>query len=628
MISNVANILTGAIQLPDRREIWEWAHGDRAKGIEPRVVFGADTPYPGPYDIANSPWNREFFRAFKNPYVREITAVMPPQESGKTLTGEICLSWRAVTRPARMAYNITTNVKAGKLSETRWEPLFAAIPSLAERFSEDRHLKKKARIIFRDGSYLLLQGAEVKGNRSSDSIQVQLNDEVAEWDRPWVKEMHGRLGAYRETCKKMNISVGGKRGSELHERFLAGNQGEWCHRCPHCSTIYHYVHDPRDPRCNIRYDIGAAVMHADGRIDLRAFAKTVHVRCENPRCARPIVYDAGLLKQLNADGVYVPANPDANPEIVSLHANAFAIGRRPWHELLEPWVRLNLRGGHFAEEVLRTFICEDLAEFWDEKPIVVAAEIKTSDYTRADVVKPGSVRKNRPKEMVRLMSVDNQRGAKGDIPHRWFVARAFSVPDAKGLIWTWLIDCGRIDEWDKVRAKQVELGIPDPTPIAPGPFTVVDAGYDPIDVYEVCGKYRWYALHARVQEEFLHSAQSPMAGTRQLFSEMRFHDLGFGTAEQGRLVTPYLLWAHDKIYDHLAHLRNAGQWEVPYDINTFCPEYAQHMNGRHQIMEVSKKSGEEKRRWATIAGYPDHMFTCEAQLDVIGHMAGLYKKEI
>ncbi len=612
---DVAEIIREAAVLPDRRMPWEWAGGIMADKSDAAVNFGNTTGFKGVYDIDNVPWIKAFLAACANPYVREASMLGPPQESGKTKGVETFLGYRICTDPANMAFNITTNVKAERWSETRWEPMLDSTPAIKEKFSRNKNHKKRTQIIFRDGTFLIIQGAETEGNRASDSIEVQVNDECNLWQAPWLKEMHDRTLAYPDTCKKINTGVGGKINSEWHQRFLAGNQGEWSHLCPECSKPFAYVFNSEHPKCNIRFDVNAAIVHADGRLELREFAKTIVVNC--PECAHKMTYHRDRLRRLNLAGLYVDRNPDHDPSIASFHVNSFAIGRQPWENILEPWVRLHMRGGVFAPEVLREFINKPLAEFWDEKPFAVSTELKLAGWTRAEVMKPGSW----SEELFRIMIVDNQRGKRGDTEHRWFAGIAFS---ATGRIR--VFDAGRIEEWAAVKKKQIDLGVPDPTEQKPGPWVIVDRRYDPTTVDEMCARYKWYGSMGSQADEFIHPPWSPFAGTRQLFSEMRMMDIGFGEANAGRTFATFFHWSSQKIQDKLAKLRNEGKIEFAADSATWCPELPTHMNSHRQVMMPDKR-GNETRTWVKIGDTPDHLYDIVSQAVVIGYMAGIYRDD-
>lgn len=603
---------------PDFDEIWEWAARN--------VNFGSSASYRGGFDIANVPWTKEIYRDFRDRYVREITVIMPPQESGKTTAGEVCLSWRIDTQPAKMAWNTVTNVKAGTWSETRWGQLPKYIPALKARFSPDRYKTKKSRVIFNDGTFLLIQGAEVDANRQSDSIEVQINDEVMLWDRPWLEEMHTRTRAYRNNRKILNLSLGGNAGSELDEVFHEGNQKEWCHVCPKCNRPFPYVFDHRKKGSNIRFDLSKVVQFEDGRMDLRAFEQSIYTFCSHEHCGEQLTYDPDTWARLNAGGVYVPMNPTADPAKVSIRANAFAIGKRPWVEILKPWVRLNLRGGIFNNEILRKFITTDLCEFWENKPIVVNAELKLGTYTRADMQRPPAFANGKcisgwADEWIRVMAVDNQRGAKGDIPHRWFVCRAIAKDGRSRLV-----DCGRVNEWDELQARARLLGVPEWSAARPGPWVVVDRAFDSVEVDEICARFKWYGAMGADQTEFVHGPASPYAGKRMQFSDDRYIDVGFGTQEQGRRHAIYFLWSSQRIQDYLALLRagKAEAHDLPADLMTFCPEYAEHLNSHRQRM-VEGRKGEEKLEWYKLSGWADHLYDCESEIVVLGLKAGVFK---
>jgi hypothetical protein len=615
-VGYVEQALRRHVLIPDRREVWEWAGGSRPDKSDAAINFGNTTAFKGVYDVDNVPWTKEFLRAANDPRVREVTFVAPPQDSGKTKAAEVFLANRICTKPTNIAWYTSTNVKADQWAETRWEPMLRSVRGIAEKFSDNQNAKKRRRIVFKDGTYLLIMGAETEGNRASDSVEIVLRDEVYLWQRPWVKETDDRTAAYRDTAKRINFSVAGEKEGELHEKFLAGNQLEWCHHCPKCDSVLEYVFNSKDPRCNIRFDVNAAILHADSRMDLREFKKTIRVICQNAACKHEMGYDRQRLAEMNRRGVYVPKNPNADPTIVSLHVNAFAIGREPWEQILAPWVRMHIRGGVFAQSVLREFVIKKLAEFWDERPFVVSTELKVSNFIRNEVLQP------QPNELLRVITADNQRGGRGDVPHRWFICVAFGKDGTCRVV-----DGGRLNEWEQLRAKQIELGVPDATEDRPGPWVAIDRRYDPVGVDEICARYKWYGMLGSAQEEFVHPPYSPFAGTRQLFTEPRAIDIGFGTQEQGRRYAMYFAWATQRVQDLVAELRNGGMIQFPRDVTTWCPEMPEHINSHRQVIEPTKTGG-QRRLWVRIGDTPDHLYDCLCQAIAIGCMAGVYKNPI
>lgn len=606
-------MVRGALPLPDRRPVWQWAADN--------IDFGNAEAYKGPFNVENVPWNREIMEAMANPRVRKVSVVAPPQESGKTKAAETYLCSRISNSPGKMAWNTVTNVKAKKWSDTRWRQMMTACKAVRDCFTDNRHDVSKSQIIFRDGSFLIVQGAETDSNRQSDSVEAQVNDECQLWEQPWMTQMHARTRAFRGTEKIINIGLGGSIGSEWHTEFLAGSQKEWSHHCPHCDRLFQYHFKLKDPKgSNIHFDKTKVQIRTDGTLDFSDFRATVYVTCTH--CRGRIDYDEQLLVKLNLEAMrrgdgWVTMNPSAPADIESFHINAFAIGRRPWWQIVEPWIKATMGRSIFATSLLKQFIQEELCEFWEEKPIVTRGNLITADYTRAEMKKPGAW----ADEWIRLFAMDNQEGGQGDTPHRWFVCRAFSRDGRSRLV-----DCGRINEWESCHQKAMELGVPDWSPERPGPWTVVDRWHKPQEVDEMCARYRWFGMMGRDEEYFSHPSNSEHAGEKMLFSEERTINLSYGLASGDQQVACYYLYAKQKIETILAALRDgkAEAWESPRDIDEFSPEYAVHMNSHKQVMESTKNG--DRLMWRGVSGAPDHMYDCECELVVLALMAGVFKR--
>lgn len=618
----VEQIIRDSLPSPDRRSTAAWAGGD--EDHEAAIDFGNLYAYKGPYDVENTPWTLGILQAMDNPRVRMCTSVMPPQESGKTLAAQVCIAERVVRRPASQQFNTVTNVKARTFADTKWRQTKQSVKAIQEKLTDNRHDETKTRIIFKDATFLMIQGIETDANRQSDSVEQQINDECQLWLTPWLEETHKRTLSYQDTRKILNLGLGGLKGSEWETAFLNGNQGEWSHHCPACDKLFQYRFNLRDPKgSNVHFDKTKLGKTASGDLDCTEFDKTVHVTCLH--CEHKMYYDKLRLRKMNLDAMrrgdgYVYMNPGANPENVSLHVNAFAIGMRPWAEIIRPFIRATSGRSVFNTETLKSFICSDLAEFWEEKQTIVRKLVAMGDFTRREMKDP----KFWQDEWIRLMSIDNQHGGMNDVPHRWFVCRAFARDGRSRLV-----DCGRINEWADVRAKQLELGVPDPTPERPGPWVVCDRQHDPAKVDEVCARYKWHGIMGQDTDRFRHEKGTQFAPEEAqdlYFSDERSIDTGYGTAEQGRMVAYYILYSKQRIEEILAALRNgtAEPWEAPKDLLEFAPFYIEHINSHHQVLESTKNG--EKLMWRGISGAADHILDCETELTVLALMAGVYKR--
>jgi len=102
--------------------------------------------------------------------------------------------------------------------------------------------------------------------------------------------------------------------------------------------------------------------------------------------------------------------------------------------------------------------------------------------------------------------------------------------------------------------------------------------------------------------------------------------VGFGTQTQGRRHAIYFLWSSQRVQDYLALLRGgkAESHDLPADLMTFCPEYAEHLNSHRQRM-VEGRKGDEKREWYKLSGWADHLYDCECELTVMMIRSGALK---
>lgn len=618
----VEQLVRENLPMPDRRPVEQWASGDPEH--EPQIDFGNLYAYKGPYAVENTPWTQAILQAWYNPRVRKCSSVMPPQESGKTLAAQVAIAERICRRPASLQFNTVTNVKAKTFADTKWRQTKQSCKAIEAKLTDNRHDETKTRIIFRDATYLMIQGIEVDANRQSDSVEGQVNDECQLWLTPWMSETHKRTDSYRDTRKILNLGLGGIKGSEWENEWLEGNQGEWSHHCPKCDKLFQYRFNLRDQKgSNVHFDKSKMVIKEGGELDFTEFDKTVHVSC--PHCSHLMYYDKLRIKKMNLDAMrredgYVYMNPSANPENVSLHVNAFAIGMRPWSEIIRPFIRATMGRSVFATSILQSFIQSDLAEFWEERPIVTRKTVALGDFTRREMKDP----KFWKDEIFRVMSLDNQHGGMNDVPHRWFVCRAYASDGRSRLV-----DCGRINEWADIRKKQLELGVPDWSEQLPGPWVVCDRQHDPTKVDEQCALYKWYGMLGQDTPKFRHekgSRYAPEEAQDFYFSDLRTIDIGFGTNTGQRQIAAYLLYSKQKIEDILAVLRNgsAESWEAPKDLEEFCPEYFTQINSHHQQMESTKNG--DVLKWDRIGHTDDHLYDCETELVVCALMAGVYRR--
>jgi phage terminase large subunit GpA-like protein len=601
-MTSLETIWRAAFTTRDNRSITDWAHE--------HIKFGSDSPFPGLFDADNVPWTRRIYEAWQDPSVRQIIISGCPQLSGKTIAAQVCMAHTQVNDPSPMGFYADTNGKAERFEATRWRPMLDKCPALADRV----RTATKGRTIFKDGSFLIILGAEAEANRQSDTLRHIVKDEAWRYGAGWGKQIDNRKEAFDRTgdWKTMALGTGGTKGTEFSNDHASGTCEEWHVPCPHCGGMHDYKWDHSDGGVFEKED----VMKADGSLDFRATGQTTHIKC--PHCKQRIEYDREERARANLSGEWIATNEDADPSIVSITISAFVVGK-DWRDIMERWIRIGKGHNVGQKQALKDFIRFVLAQFWEDRPIVVKQEMVTGDYTRADML-DGRM----DGEFTRLAAIDYQHGLRGDREHFWFVVRAYRADGSSRLV-----DCGRVDEVadldDRLIAAKVErVSNADHK----SSRVTIDCAFKPDVIYEFCLRFNWVGVRGEDRDmrqnggQYLHKIPVKKGVEFRVyknFSDLKSGQIGVGrTSKYNGLYAPWRAINNQAIEDQLYELRSgkAMAWEVPSDIMDFCPEYGQHIN-THAKLNVSKDESHENYRWTLVGSQeqnPDHLYACEKYL--------------
>jgi len=170
------------------------------------------------------------------------------------------------------------------------------------------------------------------------------------------------------------------------------------------------------------------------------------------------------------------------------------------------------------------------------------------------------------KDAVKMLTLDVQLVA----PKFWFVVRAWNR-DSR------LVDCGWMDDWDQVRAKQVEHGITDN-------HVGIDSGFSAEEVYDACLK--WGALVTMPNAIPLWRGWMPTKGfeRREQWTDAKSKsprpwNLGSAALPHNRFRMPLLEYSSSNLMDMLARLRTGAapyKWELT---NKADDTYFRHLDG-------------------------------------------------
>lgn len=599
MSTGIERVFRKLFAVKDRRPIVEWAHDN--------IRFGAGTsPWPGAFNIENTPWTRRIYEAWQDPAVRRIVVSGAPQKSGKTIAAQVCLAWQAVNDPAPIAFYSDTDGKAKDFSDTRWKQMKDMCSPLTQRVVKDT----KQTIQFRDGSFMLILGAESKSNRQSHTLRVIVKDEAWLYGDNHGEEIDNRKDAFDLTgdWKIMEMGTGGTVGHSFQKNHASGTCEVWEVPCPHCGEYHDYKWKQSEGGV-FRWD---TVMAGDGdSVDIDATVATAHIEC--PHCHEKIYWSQSGRIEANAKGRWTKTNPNADPSVVSITIPHFASGA-DWRPVVREWLNIQHGRNIGSKQALFNFIIYKLAEFWEDRQVVEKQDLPHGDYCRDDMINGKWDR-----EVLRLATADYQHGARGEGEHLWFVVRAYAENGDSRLV-----DCGRVSGFTELALRWKQAGIkppPDGHHIHSRGF--VDIAFNEVVILDHLMRHQFMGIRGEDRDSrnrggsFPHSFKNRNTGETftvwKNFSEVKWRAVGVGKSSHSNGFVPAYHINNQGIQDILFELRSARSvaWEVPSDIEDFCPEYAKHL-GSHVRRNVARDGERPDFRWQVAgSGMADHLYDCE-----------------
>ncbi len=602
----------------DRRPIYEVLSDD--------LVFGNESPFPGAFDIRNSPAMKAPLDALSNDEVRRVS-VSAAAQMFKTLLGLVFVIYCIKKRPGLTTWNGQTKDAISKVCEDKAWPLFRRCKSLDTLMPGDRHKKRTRSIVFPHMSLRFQSASE--NNAHSDTVKNQINDERHLWLPGMIHKFLSRVGSMPDH-RVLDLSTGSVKiaeekladgtvieiGDDFFTDWHSGTQEVWHVRCPKCRQLQPLAWKHARPDADGKPVFGIAwdeneKTRPGGRWNFAAVRQTARWRCL--LCRHGVADSRENRRALNAlenGATYVAQNPDADPRSRSFRAPAMSSELVEWGTLVVEWIKATEAGRAGDYLPLKTFIQHRLAEAWDESVTLTAASNPTGDYEIGDEWKvAGELAEDR-----RFLTVDRQAGRGSDGVHFWALARCWSRDHGSRLL-----AFRRLESYAEIRAMQTELAIPDKR-------VLIDAGDESNEVYTQCAKFGWTALMGRDREYFAWpNPRQPRKPIRKLFSTPGRADpmKGKRKKELSRTGTRYarlIQWCTPGVRDILAALiaGNSTYWGRPKDE----PEdYADQLNSEIK-KQVRGKGGRLRWIWQQIR-LDNHGRDCEAMQLVAALISGL-----
>lgn len=625
-MTTVEQAWRAAFEPVDRRPIYEVLADD--------LVFGNESPFPGPFDVRNSPAMKGPLDALAEDGVRRVL-VSAGAQLFKTLLGLIFVIYCVRKRPGLTTWNGHTKDAITKACEDKAWPLFEKSASMKTLMPKNRHKRRTRSIVFPHMS-LRFQTAS-KGNAASDTVKNMVNDERHLWQPGMIRRFLGRTHAM-PAAKILDLSTGSikfgeealpdgtarEHGDEFFNDCRDGTMEVWSVRCPKCGRLQPLRFTHRDARGNDLKDTDGkpvrgiawntdSATQPGGRWHFGAVKASVRWKCQadalgisGEPCEHEVRDTRANRRALNATGEYVATNPGADPSIRSFVAPAMCSEVRAWGDMVVDFLKAcdAARAGVF--DALKVFVQETLGEAWDESGTIKADSNPSGDYALGDEWKDdtGALLEDR-----RFLTVDRQAGRGAEGVHFWALCRQWS-----GRAGSRLVAFRRLNSWEEVRAMQQELAIPDKR-------VLVDAGDEATEVYAWCARYGWTALAGRDRDCFhWPNPAKPGEPIRKLYSSPLRGDSAKGKkAASGPRFARLFLWSTRGVRDILARMiaGSGNYWGRPKNE----PDgYAEQLNSEVRVQMKDPKTGRIRHIWKQIK-IDNHARDCEAMQVVAALMS-------
>lgn len=595
----------------DKPDIIEWA--------EEHVQFPSSARSKH-FNISVSPWLAEPMRRAVDLSTRIITFMKPVQSGGSSF-GEVVLMYWAYFWNGFLQYNWSNDKRAVERWDSRIEATLKACAPLAARMEQAG--MSKCEVDF-GNVFFRMQGAFVSDNLDSDSVRLQINEEVHAWEPGHLKKARNRSTAVWN-FKSIDISNAGDKGDQLDQAFKDGTMQPWIVRCPGCG-LYHRMRTKWDDK---RPDLGGLRYDADGcrrghfEYDYNKLRPTIHFQM--PCGAKVHNEDMMTRRALSSSGKYdEPTNKNAELSHRSYTYESVNVDYIDWMQLIKD-KHDALRARSLGNpQPWRRYKCERECIPYDPDDVPLL---------NINVVTQG-VKKNReglaaPK--LRLFSLDRQQGekAKGEFPYWWLLIRDVKIENGK--LRSRLVYEDRLETDEQVIAvlndHQCNMW-----------QGVADSGDDTTHVYLFCIQHGINAIKGGKEDFYVHEG-----GARRIFSPERpLHvmlnrkekypyvevDIGGGQTQMMPDPREPMFWLYSKsgIRERLHWLRSETLYETPEDVSE---DYKSHNEAEERVEVISPTDGTRSWRWVQHKTRNDQMVNeayVAMQIDQAGMILGTIAK--
>ena len=565
------------------------------------------------FRISVAPWLREPITRTIADNSTRITTLMKPVQSGGSTFGELCLLYWVMFGRGFLQYNWSNDKRANERWASRIEGILKACSPVAKKM--ELIDSRKGEIAF-SNVFLRMQGAFTPDNLDSDSVSLQINEEVHSWEPGHLKKARGRLTAVWN-YKSVDISNAGIKKDQLDQAFNDGTCQRWEVLCPGCGK-YHYMRTRWD---DAHPELGGLRYDADGcrtgkfEYNYNKLRSTVHFQMP---CGFKIKNDdLPTRRKLSTTGKYSePRNKNAELSHRSYTYESVAVDYIDWMQLIKDKHDALCARSAGDPAPFRRYCCERECIPYDPEEVPIVNITSTT----------AGVKKNRdglPEPKLRLFSLDRQQGetSLGEFPYWWLCIRDFQINEHGRLV-------SRLVYENKLDTDNEVLTVLDEHKCNRWQG-VADSGDDTVHVYLFCLQNGINAIKGGKEEFYSHEG-----GIKRIFSQERplhsmlsrppvYHYLDVNTGQNTVLLPDPrepMFWTYSKagIRERLYWMRSETIYETPEDVSE---DYKAHQDAEERIDRINI-DGTHVWRWIQHKKRND-LFVCEAYIAMQVDQAGM-----
>jgi len=307
-------IMARILEPPPAVDLVGWA--------ERNVRFGAESPFPGPFDPNRLPFYRRILEVLSPDHAARVVVLRKSSQVGGTVLAEIFLGCTEDLDPCPFLYVHPTESNAHRWVRSKWWPRVRATPALSRIFGGRGSKEGGTSLMLQerlDGrGILIVSSANSAASLSMITARRQVQDDLSLWedlpegDPEGLADDRSKAFAWGKIFKVSTPNLSHK--CRISDAFARGTQ-EYLHvPCPHCGYRHPLEWEPF--RARIEADPAAA-----------------YFVC--PECGG--VIEEKHRAQIVAQGDWVAHNPNPEPGWVSFHLWAAYAGLETWETLARAW---------------------------------------------------------------------------------------------------------------------------------------------------------------------------------------------------------------------------------------------------------------------------------------------------